>query len=96
MHQEPKFFLLLLGRVRVLDFCCSYCVFIKFTLSSQHFPNSSSFYPIFFALSFTLENLYVQPKGEGYNMCILEVSNARALTLPTGSRFQKERTTQRS
>jgi hypothetical protein len=38
----------------VLDLCCSYCVFIEFTLSSQHFPDSSSFYPIFFALSFTL------------------------------------------
>ncbi len=50
----------------MLDLCCSYCIFIKFILSSQHFPHSSSLYPIFFALSFTLENLYMQPKRHMY------------------------------
>jgi hypothetical protein len=67
----------LLGRVGVLDFVVLivfswsfHCVSIKFPLSSQHVPNSSSLYPIFFVINSTLENLYIQPKRGGYHISI--------------------------
>jgi hypothetical protein len=40
-------------------------VFLSSQCVPQHVPNSSTFYPIFFAISFTLENLYIyNPKEE--------------------------------
>jgi len=42
----------------------------------QHVPNRSSLYPISFALSSTLENLNIQPKGGYYNTSILGLSKA--------------------
>jgi hypothetical protein len=36
----------------VLDFCCSHEVLTGFLSSSQHVPNSSSSYPMSFALEF--------------------------------------------
>jgi hypothetical protein len=59
------------GRVGVLDFCSSCCVPIKF----PKFPMCSQ-YLILFAISSPLENLYIQPKGRGYNISILGVSKA--------------------
>jgi hypothetical protein len=53
---------------------------LLFPLCSHHIPqhvsNSSSLYPIFFALSSTLENLHIQPKGGDYNASILRLFNA--------------------
>jgi hypothetical protein len=42
----------------------------------QHVPNRSSLYPISFALSSTLENVNIQPKGGYYNTSILGLSKA--------------------
>jgi len=57
--------------------------FMLFLLSSQHVspsshcvPISPSLYPILFALSSTLENLYTQPKGRYYNIFILGLFKA--------------------
>lgn len=65
----------------MLDFCSACCVPIKFPLSFNMFPSSqcvpkyvlniSSLYPILFAMSSPLENLYIQPIGGGYNISIL-------------------------
>jgi hypothetical protein len=64
------------GRVEVLDFCCSQCVPIKFSMHSQHvplvpyaFPNMlpmvPDFTPISFARSFTSFATYISsPKEE--------------------------------
>jgi hypothetical protein len=46
------------------------------TTKIQHVPNHSSLYPISFALSSTLENLNIQPKGGYYNASILGLSKA--------------------
>jgi hypothetical protein len=53
------------GRMGMLEFCCSYCVPTKFPRCfpcsqciPQHVPNSFSRYPISFALSSNLENLW--------------------------------------
>jgi hypothetical protein len=47
------------------------------TTKTQHVPNHSSLYPISFALSSTLGNLYIQPpKGGYYNISILGLSKA--------------------
>jgi len=42
----------------------SHCVPVKFTMGSQHVPNSSSLYPISFAISFTLVTYITSPKEE--------------------------------
>ncbi len=63
------------GRGEVLDFCCSQCVPIKFSMHSQHvplvpnvFPDTlpmvPDFTPISFALSFTLATYISSPKEE--------------------------------
>jgi hypothetical protein len=53
---------------------------LLFPLCSHHIPqhvsNSSSLHPIFFALSSTLENLCIQPKGGDYNASILRLFKA--------------------
>jgi hypothetical protein len=46
------------------------------TTKIQHVPDRSSLYPISFALSSTLENLNIQPKGGYYNTSILGLSKA--------------------
>jgi hypothetical protein len=59
----------------VLEFCLFLLYFhqipIEFSTCSpssqcvpQHVPNSSSLYPIFFAIGFTIENLYIEPRKE--------------------------------
>jgi len=53
---------------------------LLFPLCSHHIPqhvsNSSSLHAIFFALSSTLENLCIQPKGGDYNASILRLFKA--------------------
>ncbi len=56
------------GGARFLLFLlCSHYVLTSSHLSSQcvpqHLPNCSSLHPIFFAISCTLENLHIWPKG---------------------------------
>jgi hypothetical protein len=52
-----------------------FLVLTIFSSSSQHFLNSSLLHPIFFDLSFTLCNLYKQPKGGVFNISIMGLSN---------------------
>lgn len=54
----------------LLFLLCFHCFPIKFPLSSQHVPNSSSIYLIFFVINYILENLYIQPKRGGYHISI--------------------------
>jgi hypothetical protein len=52
-------------------------------MSSQHVPNSSSFYPISFALSFTLV-IYISSPRWDYNIFILGLSKVRSIVLVMG------------
>jgi hypothetical protein len=84
--QGPGFFLL--GKVAaMLDFCCSQMCshqilneFFKCLPSSQcvpkHVPDSTSLYPISFALSSTFITYTITPKGGDYNRSILGLFKA--------------------
>jgi hypothetical protein len=60
-RKHENFMLLLWGG---MNFGCSHCVLIKFSMGSQsvpqHVPNSSSLYPVSFALSSTLTTKHRQ------------------------------------
>ncbi len=60
----PRYFFLWGEGGGVGNFFIPYCVPVKFTMGSQHVPNSSSLYPISFAISSTLVAYITSPKEE--------------------------------